>query len=198
MENKSQNIRPDKFTTTSMDGITIIKNGQPLNSITETQKKFIWLAFAECQPYSDISKELNISRKELTEWTKNLKDEWQPISQIRIIWKQKKIGLNFKAFYEAYQKIEKNRKCHYCGITEPKIEQLMLDAESNGHPLTKRTRGKKLELDRKFPNDKYDNTENLVYACYWCNNAKTDTFTDEEFNEIGKVISNIWQKRLEK
>lgn len=33
-------------------------------------------------------------------------------------------------------------------------------------------------------------------ACYWCNNAKTDEFTAEEFKEIGKEIRKIWDVRL--
>jgi hypothetical protein len=43
----------------------------------------------------------------------------------------------------------------------------------------------------------YDDLDNLVFACYWCNNAKTDTFTFEEFKQVGEVFRNIWQKRLE-
>jgi 5-methylcytosine-specific restriction endonuclease McrA len=55
-----------------------------------------------------------------------------------------------------------------------------------------------LELERKKPNESYDNTDNLVLCCYWCNNAKTDEFTEEEFKEIGKVIGKIWQTRLQR
>ncbi|MDR0560263.1 MAG: hypothetical protein LBG92_08825 [Prevotellaceae bacterium] len=32
------------------------------------------------------------------------------------------------------------------------------------------------------------NSENCVLACAWCNNAKTDAFTEEEFKPIGKMI----------
>ena len=39
------------------------------------------------------------------------------------------------------------------------------------------------------------NADNCVLACYWCNNAKTDAFTDKEFKpigiEIGKKIREI-------
>jgi hypothetical protein len=59
-----------------------------------------------------------------------------------------------------------------------------------------KTRGKTLELDRKIPNESYNNIENLALCCYWCNNAKTDTFTHEEFLIIGKSIGTIWQQRL--
>jgi len=32
------------------------------------------------------------------------------------------------------------------------------------------------------------NDTNCVFACYWCNNAKTDAFTEKEFKPIGDVI----------
>lgn len=35
-------------------------------------------------------------------------------------------------------------------------------------------------------------------SCYWCNNAKTDEFTFEEFEEIGKSFGLVWNKRLKK
>ena len=53
-----------------------------------------------------------------------------------------------------------------------------------------------MEIDRKISEEKYDNFSNLTYACYWCNNAKTDTFTEEEFLIIGKSISYVWKQRL--
>jgi 5-methylcytosine-specific restriction endonuclease McrA len=56
--------------------------------------------------------------------------------------------------------------------------------------------GRKLELDRKDPDLTYENLNNLVLACYWCNNAKTDTFTNEEFMKVGEAFKAIWQKRL--
>jgi 5-methylcytosine-specific restriction endonuclease McrA len=58
------------------------------------------------------------------------------------------------------------------------------------------TRGKKLEFDRKISDASYDDLNNIVLACYWCNNAKTDTFTHEEFKEVGKVFANIWKNRF--
>lgn len=53
-----------------------------------------------------------------------------------------------------------------------------------------------MEIDRKISEEKYDKFSNLTYACYWCNNAKTDTFTEEEFMIIGKSISYVWKQRL--
>ncbi|GHV89505.1 hypothetical protein AGMMS50268_00080 [Spirochaetia bacterium] len=78
---------------------------------------------------------------------------------------------------------------------EAEISQL-LDA---GHLINKRpTRGRYLEIERKDPERSYDDFDNLTLACYWCNNAKTDTFTHEEFIIIGKAIAQIWKNRLKK
>jgi hypothetical protein len=96
-----------------------------------------------------------------------------------------------KEFYNWY--IEEEKKCEYCGIREPELK-ILLDS---GAVKTKRTRGRKLELDRKVPDGNYDDLDNIVFACYWCNNAKTDTFTYEEFKKVGAVISGIWKGRKE-
>jgi len=82
--------------------------------------------------------------------------------------------------------------CHYSGISYEKIDQLC----KKDPELTKRGRGRKLELERLEPNEKYSNLGNLVFSCYWCNNAKTDTFTEEEFKKVGAVIKGIWEERL--
>jgi hypothetical protein len=33
-------------------------------------------------------------------------------------------------------------------------------------------------------------------ACYWCNNAKTDEFTAEEFKPIGEAIGAALMARI--
>jgi len=68
--------------------------------------------------------------------------------------------------------------------------------EANKRQLFKKTeRGWNLEIDRKNSNFEYT-PENCVMACYWCNNAKTDEFTYEEFKIIGQGISSVWKQRL--
>lgn len=86
--------------------------------------------------------------------------------------------------------------CIYCGLEEEQLEALH---SMPGH-INKRypQRGKSLEIDRKKPDRPYSDIDNLVFACYWCNNAKTDTFTDDEFKEVGIEIRKIWAKRLGK
>jgi len=96
-------------------------------------------------------------------------------------------------FYYKDQEKEK-RACHYCKITEKQLELLANNKLIN----TKRyyRRGKTMEVDKIDPNGEYT-LENIVLACYMCNNAKSDEFSEEEFKEIGIVISKIWNDRLQ-
>lgn len=50
-------------------------------------------------------------------------------------------------------------------------------------------------MDRKVSNREYT-ADNCVMCCYWCNNAKTDEFTDQEYQLMGDAMRNIWQERL--
>jgi len=75
-----------------------------------------------------------------------------------------------------------SRTCVYCGIEEEELDSLS----------TKRAgRGKRLEYDRKADID-YE-IDNIVLACYWCNNAKTDTFSVQQFKGIAKAMNCIWK-----
>ena len=162
--------------------------------MTDQQKEFLHLCIIEQMPYKTIVEKLNVPNTTLTIWYEELKDERIKIADIRNLWARKKIKNPFVEFYTWYSSHERN--CFYCGITESQIKQLI----NNGEIKTKRIskRGKKLELDRKEPNQSYDNIDNLVFACYWCNNAKTDTFTADEFKDVGKAFSLIWQNKLAK
>lgn len=89
-----------------------------------------------------------------------------------------------------FKKLKEVKHCHYCKTSKEELTKL---AEGN-KIFKKNERGFKLELDRKEPNKEYS-TENCVMACYWCNNAKTDEFSEEEFMLIGKAIRTVWVKR---
>jgi hypothetical protein len=88
--------------------------------------------------------------------------------------------------------INSKSECEYCHITEDKIK-VLIDAQHLNKK--KDTRGWTLEIDRIKPNYEYTK-DNCVWCCYWCNNAKTDEFSFEEFKKIGKVIESIWKGRL--
>ena len=97
----------------------------------------------------------------------------------------------FFDFEQIYDSDPKKRICHYCHINDKEIELL----ESKGQIKTKRDRGYTMEIDRIKPNYEYSK-DNVVLACYWCNNAKSDEFTLTEFaDHIGPGIGNVWQER---
>lgn len=88
--------------------------------------------------------------------------------------------------------IESN--CYYCGISMFQINEL----RNRDQIITKRFRGYSMEIDQRDPYDHYTD-ENCVPSCYWCNNAKTDEFTDDEFkNCISKGIRQKWNSRLKR
>ena len=161
---------------------------------TDQQKEFLHLCIVEQLSYKTIAEKLNLSNSELTSLYKDLKEERIAIASIRTLWARKKIKMPFGEFYKWY--LDHDRKCYYCEITEQEIK-ILVDSD---RLTTKRlaTRGRKLELERKQPDLEYDDFNNLTFACYWCNNAKTDTFTEEEFLKVGKVFKEIWKQRFEK
>ncbi len=160
--------------------------------MTNKQKDFLQLAVIEKLTYDEISKKLDLNRNEFASWWDELKTEREQLTIIRDKWQTKCPELDFDQFREWYTNADK--KCFYCDITEKEIKELWIKFPD----LTKRRRGRKLEIERLEPNLPYKITSNLVFSCYWCNNAKTDTFTKDEFRIIGKAINNIWTNRLKK
>lgn len=165
--------------------------------LTSQQLDFLQLYVINDEPIGieAAAKELQIDRKELSKWydEPDFKQIRQEISKIKSLWKRKSCTINFLDFYKWYKAQE--RKCDYCEITEEQIASLI----AAGKLKTKRlvTRGRTLELDRKDSEDlTYNNLDNLALCCYWCNNAKTDTFTHEEFKIVGKTFRKIWNERL--
>jgi 5-methylcytosine-specific restriction endonuclease McrA len=90
-----------------------------------------------------------------------------------------------------FELLLEQKSCHYCGITIDDIEALA----KKRMLFKKNERGWSLEIDRLNSNFEYTK-ENCVMSCYWCNNAKTDEFTAEEFAVIGKAIAMVWHDRL--
>ena len=158
--------------------------------ITQEQKLFLRLKIVEGKKYDEIQEILDKSRKTLRSWWKDLKTDRKALRLVVNKWKKKCSEIEFEKFENWFKNTP--RECHYCKLTESKTKQLWVKYPE----LTKRKRGKSLEIERLEPNKHYSETENLVFACYWCNNAKTDTFSEEEFKKVGKVIHDIWTDRL--
>ncbi|HEY1040876.1 MAG TPA: hypothetical protein VGF30_15780, partial [Bacteroidia bacterium] len=108
-------------------------------------------------------------------------EQTRDINRLKVIWKKKNFGIEFEEFLKWHADQEK--ECFYCGITEEKISELL----NSNKLFTKRlkTRGRRLEFERLSSEEHYSNIDNLKLCCYWCNNAKTDTFTVDEFKLIG-------------
>jgi hypothetical protein len=97
----------------------------------------------------------------------------------------------FSEFEKIFEPAPENRICHYCRISDKDIETL----EAKGQIQTKRQRGYTMEIDRIKPRYEYSKA-NVVLACYWCNNAKSDEFSEPEFiNHIGPGIAKVWELR---
>jgi len=88
--------------------------------------------------------------------------------------------------------IEDGKECHYCHTSIDQINRLIEKGKIYKKHIT---RGWSLEIDRMKPNYEYTKG-NCVICCYWCNNAKTDEFSYDEFVEIGKEIEKVWHGRL--
>lgn len=110
---------------------------------------------------------------------------------------EEEINFSGKELYRLFIWWEGTPKvCYYCALPETELINLH---NQTGH-INKRypKMGQSLEIDRKQSHLHYKQINNLALACYWCNNAKTDTFTEEEFKQVGNAIKAIWQKRLNK
>ena len=94
-------------------------------------------------------------------------------------------------FIEWYKNNEVNG-CYYCGleivvqrelIQNNKIESNRFFSHKyfNQYGLEKNgTRGFNFEVDRKKPKGPYSE-DNCVLCCYFCNNDKSDVFSDEQY-----------------
>ncbi len=82
----------------------------------------------------------------------------------------------------------KHRTCSYCNSSLMDLLRFYAIKSS------KRGRGLSWEIDRKDPGKSYEDN-NYEFVCYYCNNAKSDVFTEKEFRKnigpaIGRTISN--------
>lgn len=160
------------------------------NDLSQLERDFIDMVYVQLKSFQVCSQLLKIDLAKVRQLNTELEPVWRPITKIRNTWKTKQVGGDFWDFY--YWCLTAEKRCNYCGITKEDLEKL----HSIGLINKRKTRGKSLEIDRKQANEKYGNIDNLTYSCYWCNNAKTDTFTEEEFKIIGKAISQVWEQRL--
>jgi hypothetical protein len=84
--------------------------------------------------------------------------------------------------------------CAYCHVTEREFQRLIRAGQMQTKRL--RTRGTAFEIDCREPRLGYT-TGNLALCCYWCNNAKSDEFSVEEFQPVAEALGQVWRQRLE-
>lgn len=97
-------------------------------------------------------------------------------------------------FYKWF--ISEPKKCCYCGIDESSLKKYF---EKNQN--SKRfQRGKSLEIERILTDEGYNkySKENCSFACYICNNAKSDLIYYKDFEPIAKGINKFWATKLDK
>jgi hypothetical protein len=94
---------------------------------------------------------------------------------------------DFRDWYDNKPKV-----CFYCGLTEQESQEIVHNGllTSNRFPLNGITgrginRGYWLEIDRKNPRGIYSR-ENCELSCYFCNNDKSDVFTDIQYRAFNE------------
>lgn len=94
----------------------------------------------------------------------------------------------FEQFKAWFNQEEYDRGCIYCGTTHERSLEL---AKLRPQATRSGKRAQRLELDRQDPVKEYDNLPNLKWCCYWCNNAKSNFFSANEFVPIGRAIGEV-------
>ena len=108
------------------------------------------------------------------------------------------VDVTREEFIEWFGQSNYDEGCCYCGTTNETSKKIY-DSQTISKIRPDATRGEKrmrrLELERIDPNEPYDNLKNLAWACHWCNNAKSNFFTEEEFHPtISLAIKNVIDK----
>lgn len=128
-----------------------------------------------------------MSEKELEKIFKQEKEKKQTKKNGKVVITPGFVTTTFPQFQAWFKQDVFDKGCFYCGLTNS--ESLAL-YNKRYHATRGGKRGKRLELDRKDPSMNYDLLDNLVWCCYWCNNAKSNFFSANEFMPIAKAIGN--------
>jgi len=83
---------------------------------------------------------------------------------------------DLKDFISWYEEQAKIGVCYYCKSTTDEIRRFRLTHKSKRD----KQRGGKLEVERKKADGSYSRS-NCALICYYCNNAKSDIFSEAEF-----------------
>jgi 5-methylcytosine-specific restriction endonuclease McrA len=178
-----------------------------LNFIDDKELFFEKL-FINSELKNDICKDMDLTGEEYTEYSQRLdrerRCEIEEIKRVRSLYHNKKSleefeFPDFKSFcnWHKNQYEHQEGKCYYCGVEEKVVAKFFEKKYHAGH-AGKRNRGKHLEIERKDATTNLYNKENCVLACYFCNNDKSDIFSEDEYREYLKNRKRFFNTQIEK
>ena len=135
--------------------------------------------------------------------TPNIAWTYMPKTDSQLLeWYNKKVNYKISEFVDQSEFLEwfkekiKDGKCMYCGLSERDSQRLVHEGKIKslrfpiyGTISSGVNRGYWLEIDRKIPTGYYSK-ENCNLSCYFCNNDKSDVFTNSEYIEFYKDRAN--------
>ena len=101
------------------------------------------------------------------------------------------------SFYKWYKKEEKKgKKCGYCGVSSNTLKNLFDTGKLDSKKFTET-----LHIERKNPNKEYS-TENCMFACSLCNNAKSDLISEDNYRDyfstsMSKFLEDLNDDKIE-
>lgn len=78
--------------------------------------------------------------------------------------------------------------CAYCSAPEYLLYTLDIKTQVG-------RRLRRLGIDR-VDNDRAYTIDNIVWCCFACNKAKSNTFSGSEMERVGSAIAEVWRARL--
>ncbi|MBA7580750.1 hypothetical protein ES708_22644 [subsurface metagenome] len=160
--------------------------------------------FVDCEKADNVCRELQIDRAKLTKLSAQIdierSAEVKEMRRIRQLYNNKR-GTDFKfsrfnEFYYWYinQYSEQKGRCYYCKTEEKVIARLFSEKYSS----TKRpNRGQHLEVERRNSTVNDYSKSNCVLACYFCNNDKSDIFSEQEYFEYLKDRKSFFEQQYD-
>lgn len=147
------------------------------------------------QPDPNTSKSSNSDKIIIT--VPNLEWSYVTKSHKRLVqWYNSKVAYGISGFESEAQFLQwysqniSDGKCAYCGISERDSQRIVHEGHLTslrfpiyGNATKGVNRGYWLEIDRKNPTGLYS-IDNCNPSCYFCNNDKSDVFTDEQYQEF--------------
>ncbi|MEZ4978680.1 MAG: hypothetical protein R2772_05220 [Chitinophagales bacterium] len=157
-----------------------------------------------CEKAQLICNDLKIKRSEFSEIAKQIdnerQDELKEMRRIRQLYNNKQGEnfefTNFNEFYKWYiTQFEKQKACcYYCKTEESVLTKLF---EKKYTSVKRPNRGKHLEVERRDSDSNKYNKDNCVLACYFCNNDKSDIFSEDQYFEYLKDRKQFFDKQFQ-